>query len=360
MCAKQTINIGTVPNDDTGDTLRAGGDKINDNFDEVYDTIQGKLRQTALGSDAGAVNFDPVMSTMNIRNSFPGSSLQVGQESYNFVKNVSGGTLNEGDIVKVSGYDSGDDALEVVKSIADKIENAEVSGVVTTTMINNAVGLITTFGRVNDLNTMGFTEGEEIFLSDTVLGGFTGTKPSSIPIQVGHIGRVNATTGFIHVEIRELPPSIRGVFSHNLDQTYVINVSKAVNFNTNDILEGISHSTTVDNEEITFDSGGVYLISVEPQYSITSGGGTNAINVYLQKSTDGGTNFINIVDSNIKVTVASASEESVASLTQTLQFNPDDKIRIMIQVENSNLILDSFAAFGTGDNAVPAKSITSI
>lgn len=34
--AQQTINLGTTPNDGTGDTLRSGGDKINDNFDELY------------------------------------------------------------------------------------------------------------------------------------------------------------------------------------------------------------------------------------------------------------------------------------------------------------------------------------
>jgi hypothetical protein len=34
--AKQTINIGTVANDGTGDPLRDAMDKINDNFDEVY------------------------------------------------------------------------------------------------------------------------------------------------------------------------------------------------------------------------------------------------------------------------------------------------------------------------------------
>lgn len=36
---KQTINIGTVPGDHTGDTLRSGGDKINDNFIELYDGV---------------------------------------------------------------------------------------------------------------------------------------------------------------------------------------------------------------------------------------------------------------------------------------------------------------------------------
>lgn len=35
--SKQLINIGTNPNDSTGDSLRDGGDKINDNFNELYD-----------------------------------------------------------------------------------------------------------------------------------------------------------------------------------------------------------------------------------------------------------------------------------------------------------------------------------
>ena len=33
---KQAIGLGSSPNDGTGDTIRAGGDKINDNFDEIY------------------------------------------------------------------------------------------------------------------------------------------------------------------------------------------------------------------------------------------------------------------------------------------------------------------------------------
>jgi len=34
--AQQTINIGTAPDDGTGDTLRDAFDKTNDNFDELY------------------------------------------------------------------------------------------------------------------------------------------------------------------------------------------------------------------------------------------------------------------------------------------------------------------------------------
>jgi len=37
--AKQTINIGTIANDGTGNTLRDAGDIINDNFNEIYTAI---------------------------------------------------------------------------------------------------------------------------------------------------------------------------------------------------------------------------------------------------------------------------------------------------------------------------------
>ena len=39
--AQQIINVGSAANDGTGDSLRAGGIKINDNFSEVYDFTNG-------------------------------------------------------------------------------------------------------------------------------------------------------------------------------------------------------------------------------------------------------------------------------------------------------------------------------
>ena len=37
--AKQTINIGTIADDGTGSTIRAGGDIANDNFNEIYNKL---------------------------------------------------------------------------------------------------------------------------------------------------------------------------------------------------------------------------------------------------------------------------------------------------------------------------------
>lgn len=46
--AKQTINLGTEPNDRTGDKLRVAFDKVNDNFTELYDGIANVGDQSEL------------------------------------------------------------------------------------------------------------------------------------------------------------------------------------------------------------------------------------------------------------------------------------------------------------------------
>ena len=44
--SKQTLDIGTNANDGTGDTLRSGGQKIKDNFNELYSTLGGDFIST--------------------------------------------------------------------------------------------------------------------------------------------------------------------------------------------------------------------------------------------------------------------------------------------------------------------------
>ena len=54
---KQTINLGTTANDNTGDTLRAAGTKINANFDELY--ARGFAEKVRLfDSGVGGIEFE--------------------------------------------------------------------------------------------------------------------------------------------------------------------------------------------------------------------------------------------------------------------------------------------------------------
>ena len=50
--ARQAINIGAVANDGTGDGIRTGGDKINDNFEELYSILGWGYYQDAESSPA--------------------------------------------------------------------------------------------------------------------------------------------------------------------------------------------------------------------------------------------------------------------------------------------------------------------
>lgn len=59
---RQVINIGTDPNDGTGDNLRLGADKINDNFEELY-TLQSETLNAA--GFPGATNISKIQSAIN-------------------------------------------------------------------------------------------------------------------------------------------------------------------------------------------------------------------------------------------------------------------------------------------------------
>ena len=51
--AKQTLNVGTLANDNSGDTIRNGGIKINDNFNELYGAVgNGVIAQISVANAA--------------------------------------------------------------------------------------------------------------------------------------------------------------------------------------------------------------------------------------------------------------------------------------------------------------------
>ena len=54
--AKQTVGIGSAANDGTGDTLRDGADKINDNFNEIYNALGNGTTLTDIINTSGLID----------------------------------------------------------------------------------------------------------------------------------------------------------------------------------------------------------------------------------------------------------------------------------------------------------------
>ena len=63
--AYQSIGLGSSANDGTGDTLRAGGDKVNDNFVELYTLLgTGSALTSGMSATATVVTLTaPVIAT---------------------------------------------------------------------------------------------------------------------------------------------------------------------------------------------------------------------------------------------------------------------------------------------------------
>ena len=66
--AQQTINIGTVANDGTGDPLRSAFDKVNDNFTELYSDDAGDVNSVNAGT---GISVDQTTGAVTVTNDAP-------------------------------------------------------------------------------------------------------------------------------------------------------------------------------------------------------------------------------------------------------------------------------------------------
>ena len=135
--AKQSLNIGTTANDNTGDTLRSGGDKINDNFDELY-TALGNNTSLSIslanpatgqvlkynGSSFVAANFNALTSALDVAGN---NIISSSNGNINFVPN---GT---GDVRIIAGsqtatFDGATGNVDIGSTISYKNEYANIGG----------------------------------------------------------------------------------------------------------------------------------------------------------------------------------------------------------------------------------------
>lgn len=69
--AQQTINIGTVANDGTGDPLRSAFDKVNDNFTELYSDDAGDVNSVNAGV---GISVDQTTGAVTVTNDAPNAT----------------------------------------------------------------------------------------------------------------------------------------------------------------------------------------------------------------------------------------------------------------------------------------------
>lgn len=131
--AKQTIAIGSAPNDGTGSTIRAGGDIINDNFNEIYSAFGdgNNLVSGLITGKDGGTNFSNSLivghgttGTLNAAS----NNVAVGKGS---IESITSGTNNTA---------VGFDTLKTGTTIAGNVAIGRNAGKVATSDNNTLVG----------------------------------------------------------------------------------------------------------------------------------------------------------------------------------------------------------------------------
>ena len=112
----------------------------------------------------------------------------------------SAGTINIGDVVYVSGYNVGQDLIEVEKADNSSAATMPAIGIVETTITNTLTGHVIISGRLPSVNTAAFTAGDELYVGSTP-GGLTSTKPTGTALiqKVGIVNRSHASNGVLTV-----------------------------------------------------------------------------------------------------------------------------------------------------------------
>src|SRR6056300_286623 len=153
--AKQTINIGSVPNDGTGSTLREGGDLINDNFNEIYTAIGDGTTLTSgtflTTTNSETVQNKTISGSNNTLSNIGNSSLT------NSTISIGGITLNLGDTDATPALDLSDATNYPTSSLTGTITNAQLAGSIVNAKLSNSSITIRDDSSTEDAVNLGET-----------------------------------------------------------------------------------------------------------------------------------------------------------------------------------------------------------
>ena len=148
---------------------------------------------TGLGAPSyveGRLSYDNTNKTLRVYSDISDVALQVGQESWVRVVNKTGATITNGQLVYINGSFS--EVPTIALAQADSAATVDnFIGMATHDIANDEAGFVTTIGVVNDINTVGYSNGDKLYVSETVAGAFTNVEPIA-PNLSAYIGTVTS------------------------------------------------------------------------------------------------------------------------------------------------------------------------
>ncbi|MBI5654189.1 hypothetical protein HZC53_00830 [Candidatus Uhrbacteria bacterium] len=150
----------------------------------------------------GRLFYDNTEKALSYYNDSSDVTLNIGQENFIRVRNMTGSTIPNGKAVYISGSDTaGVPSVELAQ--ADSTTTARVVAIATQNIPAGSTGYVTSFGLVHDIDTSAFATSSVLYLSAATPGELTTTKPMSpnLTISIGVVSKSHSVNGHILVLI---------------------------------------------------------------------------------------------------------------------------------------------------------------
>ncbi len=201
-----------APADATYITQTADGDLTNEQAMGALSTgiVKNTTTSGVQSIAVAGTDYSTSSSTESLTNKTLDSSTNTIHADTTYIdsRNVSGSTITGGSPVYASGYNAGQDKVEIDLSDADVSATMPAIGILESDILNNANGHVIASGVFDSLDTTGTPEGESWSVGDTLyvsatLGELTNVKPTGTTELIQAIAKVvrsHATLGRILVQ----------------------------------------------------------------------------------------------------------------------------------------------------------------
>lgn len=185
------------------------------------DSIQFNTSATGVTGGVGVLTWNDTDGTLEFGMKGGNVTQQIGQELPVLVKHADNSGLTNGSVVYIVGSDGNNKTVRLAKADSE-VTSSNTFGIMTESATDGNKALCTTFGLVRDINTSSLTEGSAVYLSPSVAGGITSTKPTapSHIVLIGFCVRSHSVNGSIFVNINN---------GYELDELHDVLIGTKVN-----------------------------------------------------------------------------------------------------------------------------------
>ena len=156
----------------------ATGDVNLGEFGVQLGNLEFDVTPTNIPTAQGSVYWDDNAETLALI--MNGTTQKVGEDTFYHVRNTTGSTIPKGTPVRFAGTTGNSGRLLIAPMIANGTTPSQYyMGVTSEEILNNQDGKVYQFGKMRGVNTSAFADGDILYVSTTVAGGFQTTQPTA-------------------------------------------------------------------------------------------------------------------------------------------------------------------------------------